>query len=140
MYCTKVGGGTNNWISKGTSDNVAIAFTGPQPSPYCNYIPNNSNDSELTSAYIIFNRDVPWNLDCQAFQQTCITYGMYDFHNVSTHEAGHWFVQYDAYSGSNFALSMYGYADPAGYIKRDLHSHDKTSGCIMYGYLAGGSC
>lgn len=130
--------GGNTFIAKGvvsSPQRVAEAQTVPNRA-YCNV----DQGSPMTSAYIIFNQNKSFSLDCAAYQN-CGQLQQYDLHDVSAHEAGHWFFLDDIFSGEEpWQSTMYNDMTWGATIRRDLHEHDKDGAWIMYGCRTSDPC
>lgn len=130
--------GGNTFIAKGvvsSPDRVAEANSVPNFG-YCNV----DQGTPLTSAYAVFNRDMNFRLDCAAYQN-CGPLQQYDLHDVSAHEAGHWFYLRDILNGEEpWQATMYNSMTWGSTYRRDLHEHDKDGAWIMYGCRTSNPC
>ncbi len=101
---------------------------------------NRDQGNPIIFAYTIFDQDRNFNLDCNAYHSTCINQEQYDYHDISSHELGHWFFLGDIYSEGPTDATMFWWRNPGDYFGRDLASHDKDGGWIMYGCRSGFVC
>lgn len=102
---------------------------------------NRDEGRPIVRAQTYFNvGDYEFHFDCKGYPTTCATDDLYDLHNTSSHEFGHWFHLIDTYAAGDTALTMYGQSNPGTWYQRDLTSHDEYSACIMYGYQGGSGC
>lgn len=81
-----------------------------------------------------FNTQVNFSTDCKAAGGTwCADHHYFDYHDIATHEFGHWFKLFDTSDPADSADSMYYLVSYGETNKRDLTSHDHSQGWIMYG-------
>ncbi len=130
--------GGNTFIAKGavsSPQRIAEADTVPSTAT-CNVDQGNP----ITSAHITFNQNKGFSLDCAAYQN-CGQLQQYDLHDVSAHEAGHWFRLHDISEYEEpWQATMYNSMTWGSTYRRDLHEHDKDGAWIMYGCRTGDPC
>lgn len=129
--------GGNTFIAMGVvSDPTHVAEAWPNPSPSCNRDAGNP----INSAFIIFNRDAGFSLDCAAYKN-CGQLKQIDLHDLSAHETGHWFFLADiSWEGPTTATMFHHYQRYDETFRRDLDTHDKDAAWIMYGCRSGTPC
>ena len=74
----------------------------------------------------------------------CVSNGLYDLHDISANEFGHWFWMNDVcnFQGTclDEAMTLNTRSYVAGTYRRDLTQHDKDSACAEYGYQGRTGC